>query len=586
MAQAQTEILLPRPIGFSGADLPQGAVPVAVNTTGLFALALNAQAQLSLQGQLPLAVVHDRVETHASGNKTWIGYLRDYGKDYRVILTIGDAASTGRILTPNGEYWLITQAGQTWVQNPQAAGVLPAPNLIDDGLIPNVPPSSVAPASTDAPTGDATPTPQSTVDVMVLYTPSLATQLGAGVQARLDQLIAISNQAYIDSEVAITLRLVHTEQVAYSDSTDNLAALNALTDASDASLSSVPTLRNTYGADLVVLMRAFSHPTQTSCGVGWVGGYHSGTLSGYSAYGYSVVSNGSSNGYYCDELTFAHELGHNMGNVHDHRTASAETAGVFSYSFGHGVDNAFVSVMAYPSSFTNAPRIGKFSNPSLLCNGQPCGVSNVSDTARSMNTIRDQVAAYRAAPVSSYALTVSKSGTGSGTVTSSPTGIDCGATCSASFSSGTSVTLTATPASGSSFAGWSGACSGTGTCAVTMSAAQNVTATFSRTVPSAPTNVTVTTQPGRAIIAFTVPTDPGASAITGYTASCSAAGQTTRTGTSTGSPITVYNLTPGVVYSCSVVAQNAQGTGDASAAVAVTGPKRVDMTPILMLLLD
>jgi endoglucanase len=77
-----------------------------------------------------------------------------------------------------------------------------------------------------------------------------------------------------------------------------------------------------------------------------------------------------------------------------------------------------------------------------------------------------------------YALTVAKSGTGSGTVTSSAGGISCGSTCSASFTSGVNVTLTATAASGSTFAGWSGSCSGTGACAVTMSTARSVTATF------------------------------------------------------------------------------------------------------------
>ena len=78
---------------------------------------------------------------------------------------------------------------------------------------------------------------------------------------------------------------------------------------------------------------------------------------------------------------------------------------------------------------------------------------------------------------STFSLTVAKSGAGSGTVTS-PAGINCGATCSASLASGTKVALTATPASGSSFAGWSGACTGTGICAVTMDAAKTVTATF------------------------------------------------------------------------------------------------------------
>ena len=77
-----------------------------------------------------------------------------------------------------------------------------------------------------------------------------------------------------------------------------------------------------------------------------------------------------------------------------------------------------------------------------------------------------------------YTLTVSKSGTGSGTVTSSPSGIDCGSDCSESYDEGTVVALTATAASGSIFGGWSGACSGTGTCTVTMNAAKSVTATF------------------------------------------------------------------------------------------------------------
>jgi hypothetical protein len=83
-----------------------------------------------------------------------------------------------------------------------------------------------------------------------------------------------------------------------------------------------------------------------------------------------------------------------------------------------------------------------------------------------------------------YTLSVSKTGTGTGTVTSNPAGVSCGATCSASFTSGTQVTLTATPNNGSTFAGWSGVCSGTGTCFVTMDTVKSVTATFN--VPPGP----------------------------------------------------------------------------------------------------
>jgi arabinan endo-1,5-alpha-L-arabinosidase len=80
-----------------------------------------------------------------------------------------------------------------------------------------------------------------------------------------------------------------------------------------------------------------------------------------------------------------------------------------------------------------------------------------------------------------YTLSVTKAGTGGGAVTSSPSGIACGATCSSSFPSGTSVTLGAAAAAGSTFAGWGGACTGTGSCSTTMTAARSVTATFNTT---------------------------------------------------------------------------------------------------------
>ncbi len=79
--------------------------------------------------------------------------------------------------------------------------------------------------------------------------------------------------------------------------------------------------------------------------------------------------------------------------------------------------------------------------------------------------------------VQTYNLTVTKTGSGSGTVTSSPAGIDCGTTCSADFSAGITVTLTATPSSNSVFTGWGGDadCSDG---VVTMSADVSCTATF------------------------------------------------------------------------------------------------------------
>jgi hypothetical protein len=75
-------------------------------------------------------------------------------------------------------------------------------------------------------------------------------------------------------------------------------------------------------------------------------------------------------------------------------------------------------------------------------------------------------------------LTVSVAGTGSGTVTGS--GISCPGTCSQTVPDRSSVTLTATPAADSTFTGWSGACSGSATCELTMQGDQSVTATFAK----------------------------------------------------------------------------------------------------------
>jgi YVTN family beta-propeller protein len=85
-------------------------------------------------------------------------------------------------------------------------------------------------------------------------------------------------------------------------------------------------------------------------------------------------------------------------------------------------------------------------------------------------------------------LTVTKGGTGSGTVTSGDGMIACGATCSAGYAAGAVVTLTATPDANSTFTRWGGACSGAGACQVTMSAAESVSAIFT----AQPVTLTVT----------------------------------------------------------------------------------------------
>ncbi len=84
------------------------------------------------------------------------------------------------------------------------------------------------------------------------------------------------------------------------------------------------------------------------------------------------------------------------------------------------------------------------------------------------------MAAFGVPPV----LSISFPGTGNGSVYIGPVGINCGSACSYPIPGATVLTLTAIPAASSTFTGWGGACLGLGTCTVTMSSAQSVTANF------------------------------------------------------------------------------------------------------------
>ncbi|MBK9440541.1 MAG: hypothetical protein IPN53_04170 [Comamonadaceae bacterium] len=104
------------------------------------------------------------------------------------------------------------------------------------------------------------------------------------------------------------------------------------------------------------------------------------------------------------------------------------------------------------------------------------------------------------------------------------------------------------------------------------------------TVPAAPSITSVTRGATSATIQFSGSSD-GGSAISGYLASCTAAGQSLATASGLASPITVSGLARNVAYSCTLVAQNAIGSSVASADYAVAA-RPVNLAPMMMLLLD
>lgn len=138
------------------------------------------------------------------------------------------------------------------------------------------------------------------------------------------------------------------------------------------------------------------------------------------------------------------------------------------------------------------PQTAQFTAPGVVSPNTDCGVAQIYATMYDSpnDIVSNQVSITVDGPASlgcptstaTYTLAVTVQPPTDGSVTSSPGGITCGegaTACGSQFATGSSVVLSETPASGLSFLGWSGACSGAApTCTVFMSTNETVTATF------------------------------------------------------------------------------------------------------------
>jgi hypothetical protein len=207
------------------------------------------------------------------------------------------------------------------------------------------------------------------------------------------------------------------------------------------------------------------------------------------------------------------------------------------------------------------------------------GTGTCTVTPSASVTVAASFTAASAPPPTSYTLTVARSGTGTGTVTGP--GITCGTDCTATVGAGTAVTLSAAPASDSTFSGWSGgACTGTGSCTVTVSAATTVTAsfalrTYTLTVARSGTGAGTVTGPGitcgtdcTTTVGSGTSVTLAASAATGSTFSGWSGGGCAGTGTCTVSVLAATTVTAGFTLADSVATRIVTGGGPG-------GPPRV-----------
>ena len=223
------------------------------------------------------------------------------------------------------------------------------------------------------------------IDVMVVYTGEAREAAGgtAAIEALIRLAIDEANLAYQNSAVSQQIRLVHDQEVLYTESGDNVVHLNHLTGPQDGHMDEVQVLRNNYGADGVILLVATG-----GAGLSWLMAPPS---PGFSESAYGVVNQT----YAASFHVFTHELGHIMGCSHERMAADAQPG---AYPFSHAyVTSGISTLMNFVSSHET---LGSFSNPGLSLNGQPLGLPpgdpDAADNASTLNLTSSTVAGFRA----------------------------------------------------------------------------------------------------------------------------------------------------------------------------------------------
>lgn len=338
------------------------------------------------------------VESGSDGWAAWDGTIVGEADSSATVVRNGDDVA-GLFTTEDGTYRIRTTGpGEQVVQEVTRT----FPEAGDDGVVPPAT-ADLGVSPDDLPAGDAAPTAEGDVptypviDVLMAYTPNALSYAGSlsAMNSEIALAISATNSAYADSGVIGRVRLAGTTALNENLTLSN-QSLDWITGTSDGHSDQIHSIRNSTGADLVSVLT----DDGTSCGLAWVLNATTDAVS-RSRYGFSTVD------FPCavDNLSFPHELGHNMGLSHDRYVDPTPT--LYDYAVGYvNTTKRFRTIMAYNNQCAdlgfNCTRVRRFSNPDLTYDGVPSGRpwngSSPADERRALNQTHSFVSNWRAKP--------------------------------------------------------------------------------------------------------------------------------------------------------------------------------------------
>jgi hypothetical protein len=385
-AQPATRIVTEGPATAPAPPGARWARPVHLDVARLAEAAEARRAVvLDLAPGVSLRTTPERVAWRGPGRFTWFGAVAGGG---RATLTVEGAHVVGRLVTPDGVV-LIEPSGGAHV----AYAPAPLPGEQDDALPPPPPARPVRSGAADELFPDE-------LHLALFYTSQVADSLGTGLGAFLQSTADVLSDVLANSAVPAQARLVYAAQVVHTETETLSENLGLLFDQEDGQMDEVHALRTAYSADFVALLVETGTNSATGCGVAYL---MSELDVAFEYAAFSVTKRRCA----VAELTFPHEVGHNLGLHHDVYVAPGP--GAFAYSHGYvNLDSldapsgrpGFRTVLAYNGACTDAGgtcfKIPYYSNPEFLFDGQRMGDASFADNARSTREALPYASAFRA----------------------------------------------------------------------------------------------------------------------------------------------------------------------------------------------